>query len=769
MISIAAVVAVGIMTVLTMRGTYESLVHSRDRYYRAARLPDVWAQLERAPEPVRRRIERLEGVAAVETRVTFTATLDVPGVDAPALGRLVSVPEHRRPMLAELHLRTGRYLAAGRRDEVIVSENFAEANSFVPGDTLRAIINGRLRKLVIVGTAISPEYTYAVPPGALYPDDERYAIIWMSREVLGPAYDMAGAFNEVALTFAPGADANQIIARLDRVLEPYGGLGGYGRADQPSYQILENELAQNRTMGTVVPAVFLGIAAFLLNLVLGRMIATQRSEIAVLKAFGYSNLQVGRHYLRFAMLAVLVGAVVGILTGVWLGRNMVELYGDFFDFPTLRYDMSWTLVAIAGGVSALAAALGALGAVRRAVVLPPAEAMRPEPPASFRPGLFERIGLGRLLPTAGRLILRNVERRPIRSALSAVGVAFAVAILVIGMFMFDSVQYMMDLQFRVAQREDLSINFNRPLSESVRYDLAHLEGVTRVEPFRAVPVRLRAGHRNRETAILGFQPGAQLRRIVTAEGGTQPVPPEGLILSALLAEQLELSTGDMVTVEVLEGSRRTARIPVTAVVEDFLGVSGYMGLDALHRLAGGGRALSGAYLKVTSDARSELNARLKELPVVAGVASPGQVLASFEEQLAQGLFIAVFFMLGFSGVIAVAVIYNGARISLSERGRELASLRVLGFSRREVAVLLFGEQGLITLLAIPLGWAIGYALAAAVVAGLQTETFRIPFVVSVQTFVWAAAGTIASAVLSGWLVGRRLDRMDLIEVLKTRE
>jgi putative ABC transport system permease protein len=260
------------------------------------------------------------------------------------------------------------------------------------------------------------------------------------------------------------------------------------------------------------------------------------------------------------------------------------------------------------------------------------------------------------------MILRNVERRPIRSALSAVGVAFAVAILVIGMFMFDSVQYMMDLQFRVAQREDLSITFNRPLSERVRYDLAHLDGVTRVEPFRTVPVRLRAGHRNRETAIVGLQPGAQLRRIVTAEGGTQPVPPEGLILSALLAKQLELSTGDIVTVEVLEGSRRTARIPVTGVVEDFLGVSGYMGLDALHRLAGGGRALSGGYLKVARDARSELNARLKELPVVAGVASPGQVLASFEEQLAQGLFIGVFFMLGFSGVIAVAVIYNGARI-----------------------------------------------------------------------------------------------------------
>ena len=367
------------------------------------------------------------------------------------------------------------------------------------------------------------------------------------------------------------------------------------------------------------------------------------------------------------------------------------------------------------------------------------------------------------------MILRNVERTPVRSLISAVGVAFAVAILVIGLFMFDGVDYMMDLQFRVAQREDLSLTFNQPLSQRVRYDLAHLEGVTRVEPFRAVPVRLRAGHRERETGITGLEPGGRLRQIVTAGGGTQPIPPEGLVLSSYLADQLDIETGDVITVEVLEGERRTARVPVAGVVEDFLGVSAYMTLDALNRLVRGGRAISGAYLAVQEGERAALNARLKQLPVVAGVASPAQMLESFEAQLAEGLFIGVFFILGFSGVISFSVIYNGARVSLSERGRELASLRVLGFSRREVAVLLFGEQALTTLLGIPLGWALGYGLAAAVSAGLQTETYRIPLIVNPSTFLWAALITIGAAVVSGLIVRRRLDRMDLIEVLKTRE
>jgi putative ABC transport system permease protein len=768
-LSIAAVVAVGIMTVLTLRGTYESLSASRAAYYRQARFPDAWARLERAPESLRRRIERLPGVAAVETRVQLTATLDVPGLEAPALGQFLSIPEQRRSMLADLHLESGRYLAPGRRDEVIVSANFAIANGFQPGDRLRALINGRSRELEIVGTAISPEYVYAVPPGGLYPDDARYGIVWMSRRALGPAYDMEGAFNEVMVTFAPGADPDAVMARLDRLLAPFGGLGAFGREDQVSHQILDSELKSNRTTGTVIPVVFLLVAAFLLNIVLGRMIATQRTEIAVLKAFGYSGLEVGWHYLRFALAAVLIGTLAGVVLGYWLGRQMVALYADFFDFPQLRFVLHWQLVVLAGGLSALAAAAGALAAVRRAVMLPPAEAMRPEPPASFRPGPFERLGLGRWLPAAGRMILRNVERTPLRSLLSAVGVAFAVAILVIGLFMFDGVERMMDLQFHVAQREDLSLTFNRPLSQRVRHELEHLAGVTRVEPNRTVPVRLHAGHRQEATAITGVRPGARLRRIVDADGQIQRLPPEGLVMSALLADRLGVATGDTVTVEVLEGERRRARVVVAGVVEDFMGLSVTMDLDALDRLVRGGRALTGAYLAVDRHERSRLYRRLKRLPVVAGVASPDQMLASFEEQLQEGLFISIFFMLGFSAVIAVAVVYNGARVALSERGRELASLRVLGFTRREVAVLLLGEQALVTLLAIPLGWVLGYALAAAIAAGLQTESYRIPLVVSTRTFLTAGGLTVLSAALSGAIVRRRLNRLDLIAVLKTRE
>jgi putative ABC transport system permease protein len=503
--------------------------------------------------------------------------------------------------------------------------------------------------------------------------------------------------------------------------------------------------------------------------VLGRMIATQRTEIAVLKAFGYDNLAVGRHYLRFALAAVAAGAVVGSGLGVWLGGQMVQMYTEYFRFPDLRYVLRPGLVVLAVGVSATGAALGALGAVRRAVKLPPAEAMRPEPPARFQPGWIERAGIGAVLPAAGRMILRNIERQPLRSALSAVGVAFSVAILVVGMFMFDGATFMMEQQFGKTQREDLSVSFNHPLPLSVRYDLSHLEGVTRVEPFRAVPVRLRAGHLEQEAAITGLEPETRLRRIVSARGEVQPLPAEGVVLSRMLADQLGVETGERVEVEVLEGERRRQAVRVTGVVEDFIGVSAYMRLGALHRLVRGPRVASGAWLQVEEGARGQLGEALKGLPVVASVASPAEMLRVFEEQLQDSLFVSVFFMLVFSAVIAGAVVYNGARVALSERGRELASLRVLGFSRAEVAVLLLGEQGMISLVAIPLGWLIGYLLAAAVVAGVATESYRIPLVVSTGTYLYSALATLTAAAASGWVVRRQLDRLDLVEVLKSRE
>lgn len=769
LLSIGLVVATGVVTVVTMRGAYEALFEARAEYYRDYRLADVWSTLERAPETVRARILEIPGVSAVDTRVSSFATLDLPWLDAPGTGLFISVPDRGRATLNDIHLTRGRFLSPGRSDEVIASESFFVANDLRLGDGVVAVLNGRRTALTIVGTAISPEHSYSVPPGALYPEDDRYGVFWMTRTVLGSVLDSGDSFTEVSLTLGPGASEVAVIEGLNRILEPYGGLGAYGRDRQLSYQILDVEITQTRTMGTVIPIVFLGVAAFLLNLVLGRLIATQRTEIGTLKAFGYTQMEVGVHYLSYAVVAVGIGTILGALGGIWAGSAMVGLYAEFFKFPTLEYRLSATLVLIGSVTSLTAAVAGGWAAVRRATRLTPAEAMRPEPPPRFDPGWLERAGVGNLLPTGGRLILRNMERRPGRSLVSSLGVAFSVAILVVGTFMFDGISLMMELQFGVAQREDLSVAFNRPLSAAAILDVGNLEGVRRVEAFHSVPVRLTAGHRERELALTGLESGSELRSIVDADGRVHPLPLFGVVLSTFVADELQVGGGDEVGVEVLTGRRASGRLPVARVVEDFLGSSAYVTLDVLTALTGDGPLVSGAYLLTDGALEDHLNNRLKQTPVVASVVSPRAMLRSFREQLEETLYVSIGFMLGFASIISVAVIYNGTRIALSERGRELASLRVLGFTRREVATLLLGEQAVITALAIPVGCLIGYTLSAAVLAGLASETYRVPLVVSGRTYLLAAGATIVAAAASGWLVRRRLDRMDLISVLKTRE
>lgn len=769
MLSITLVVAAGIMTVLTMRGGYESLRISQESYYAQTRFPDVWSGVKRAPRGLEDRLERIPGVSAVDSRVTFMARLDLPELDVPGMGFFVSIPDHGEPELGGLVLVDGRLPELGAVDEAVVSRTFADARGLVPGDTIRAILNGRARTLRAVGTAVSPEHSYSVPPGSLYPDDARYGVFWMRRRVLAALFDMDGAFNEVVLDLAPGAREAAVIARVDELLEPYGGQGAYPREDQFSHVVIQGELDQNRVMGTAIPGVFLGVAAFLLHIVLSRLIATQRTQIGVLKAFGYSDGEVSRHYLGVAAVAAGAGTVIGAVAGVWLGRTFVELYGQYFNFPDLVYVLSLPLLATAAFVTLGAAGLGALQGVRAAARLPPAEAMRAEAPPSFTPGAAERGGLGRVLPPAGLMILRSLERRPVRALLSSLGVACSVAILVMGMFIFDGVSFMMRLQFEMAQREDLQVSFLEPVDAAVQYELARLEGVSAVELYRMEPARLRAGHREREVAIQGLPLGSRLRRIVVDEDDVRPVPAAGLVMSAILAERLDAQVGDTLRVELLEGRRAHGPVPVAAVVEDFLGVSAIMSREALDDLAGGPRMASGAFLAVHLSDRDRLLAQIEAAPTVASVQSPRMTLDNFEAQLEESLYVAVAFLLGFAGLIAVAVIYNGARIALSERGRELASLRVLGFRRGEVSVLLLGEQAVVTLLAIPAGWGLGYLFSLGVANAIRTETYRIALVVAPRTYILSTLITLVAAAGSGWIVRRRIDKMNLISVLKTRE
>jgi putative ABC transport system permease protein len=767
--AIATVMACGVALLLLSRSMLHSLELTQSAYYERYHFADVFASLKRAPESLSDRIAEIPGVAQVQTRIVVGVNLSLAGQTEPSSGRILSLPEGRPPLLNQLFLRSGRWLQMRRDDEVLASEAFVLANDLEVGDRISAVINGRRKHLRIVGVVLSPEYIYEIKPGDLMPDNRHFGVFWMNRESLATAYDLDGAFNDVSLGLLRGASVPDVLDRLDVLLEPYGGLGAYDRTDQLSHQFVDNEIEQNRTMGLFAPSIFLGVSAFLVNVVMSRTINSQREQIAALKAFGYSDLEVGWHYVKLVLLIVLVAIGMGIPLGAWFGREVTQMYAKLFHFPHFTYRLHYAVILAAVGVSASAAVLGCLGSVLRAVRLPPAEAMRPEAPAGFGPTLLERMGLGRLVPPIALMVLRELERHPIKTLCSTLAIALATAVLVLGNFFDDAVGSMMDTQFNRVQRYDVSVVTTEAVADRAIYELARMPGVLKCEGNRAASARVRAGPRSRRVAILGIDPHDRLLGLVSMDGREAQLPATGLLVSQKLAEVLDVQVGDWVEAEFLVGKRPHCRIQISATLQDFVGLSAYLPRQTLHQLLREGPVVTGANLLVDPLRVTPLYRELKETPQIAGVLVKQHAVESFNATIAENLGIMKTINLLFACAIAVGVVYNSARISLAERGRELGTLRVLGFTRGEISAILLGELAMVTLMAIPVGMALGYAMAWAMCHSINQELFRFPLVISRYTYTFAAVAVAVAAMGSGLIVRRGLDRLDLVAVLKSSE
>lgn len=768
-LAVALVMACGLAMMIMARSLIHSLDSIRREYYEAHRFADLFAQLKRAPLSLADRIRALPGVAAVQPDLSAQITLDLPDLDEPASGLVRSLPEPTETALNRLFLRRGRWLRPGGKGEVLVGEAFALANRLNPGDRLTLLLNGRREEFEIAGIVLSPEFVFESRPGAALPDNRTYGIFWMPYDAVAAAFDLDGAFNHVTLTLAPGASARPVIAALDHLLEPYGGRGAHGRADHPSHIRVSDEIRILETLSIGFPLIFLSVAAFMTNAVLSRLLTLQREQIAILKAFGFSNRQVALHYLKFAFFIVSGGTVVGALGGVALGHQLVGMYEMFFRFPRLEFRLDAVAVVAALAVGTLAALAGVLGAVRRAARLPPADAMRPEPPSSFRPAWIERTGIAHLFSHSFRIAVRNVERRPMQALFTVAGLSLATGILIVPNTFRDSVAELLGFQWDVVQRQDLNLGLVEPASDRILHDLARLPGVLAVEPVRGTPVRLRYGHRHRQLALTGLPTETRHGRIIESGYREVPVPENGLVISRKLAEVLGVRTGESVVVEFLEGRRPTHTLPVVGLADDLTGISAYLALRQLNRLLGDGDLVSGASFTIDKARRAEFLHALKGIPRVGWVGIKESLRANFSKTTAASINLIQSIYLTFATVVAFGVVYNNARISLAERSRELATLRVVGFSQREVGAVILTELTLLALVAVPIGLLLGTGFATVIVGMVNTETVRLPLLITLRNYAFATTTVAVASALSALIVLRRLRQLNLVSALRAPE
>ena len=767
--AIALVMACGVATLILGVGSHASLEGSRDAYYERNRFAHVFATVTRAPNWLEAEIERIPGVAAVETRIKKIAIIDVPGLIEPASGIFVSLPDVTPQVLNTLYMRIGRTPTPGSDREIVVNEAFAEAHGFRLGDTFSAILNGKSRTLVIVGIALSPEFIYAIGPWDVVPDNRRLAVAWMSEEALAAAYDLEGAFSDVTVQLLRDGSQDLVIDELDALLSDYGSRGAYPRKDQISHAFVDAELQQLEVMSRVLPPIFLLVAAFLVNMTMNRLIALEREQIGLLKALGYGAVPIASHYLKFVAAIALIGTVIGAVAGTWLGTGLTRLFGNFYHFPFLIFDRDPSIYVIATLVAVASAVAGALKAVLSVAGLAPAVAMRPPAPPVYKRSLVERSGILDGLEQSRMMVVRNLLRWPVRAAMTSLGMAFAVAVLIASLWPLDSVDFMIDVTYFQSERQDASINFSEIQPYAALFEARRLPGVLTAEPYRSLDVRVTHGHLERRVGLMGKPVWADLSRVLDRSLEPIRVPETGVTLTEMLAQLLEAEIGDLVEVEVLDGASRIVEVPVTAIAQGYMGLSAFMNIDEVNRLNREAAVITGVHLSIDDGDREALLSRLKEIPSASFIALQKVSLEKFKETIAENIGISTAVYTGLAMIIAFGVVYNAARISLSERGRELASLRVLGFTRGEVSTILLAELAILTLLAQPVGWLLGYLFAAGMVQGFESELYRIPFVIAPKTFAFASLVVAGAAVISALLVRRRIDRLDMIEVLKTRE
>lgn len=768
-LAISLLIACGVSVTVMAHSAQKALRASQERYYADTRFAHVFATAERAPLHLVSRLGAIEGVTAVDARVQQGGLMQAPGLFRPAVARVISLPDEGAPALNRIVLAQGRLPAPDRTDEAVALRTFLDAAGVSIGDRLTATLNGRRLTFTVVGSALSPEFVYLPSPESMMPDDAHQGVFWMPRAAVERAAGLDGAFNAVALTVAAGTPERAVIDAVDRILAPYGGAPAYGRADQVSNAFIESEFDELSTSAAIIPPVFLAVAAALVHLVIGRLVDVEREQIGLLKAFGYRDAEAALSYVRLAAAIGLLGAVGGGIMGAWFAAGLTNLYADYMRFPVLDPSFSWIAFAVSSVASIIAAMVGSGLAVRRAVRLSPAAAMQPPRPAVFRRGLLDRIGVERFLDQPSRIIARNLERFPVRAVLTIVGLAAGLSLLVGTQFMFHALDEVLDNAYYRSQRWSDAVGYAEPRDARSLGETRRLPGVFAAEPVRIAAARVSANGLDERVMLTGLEPGALMARPLDAEERPIPFQGRGVVISRALGVKLGVRPGETLRLEVTEGRRPAADLPVTALAEDYSGLAVYMARSELNRLMADGDLATGAQLLVAPDRRAEFYRAIDRTPMIVGASSRDDTVANWRLVMTEAFRLSITVYVGFAGAIAFGVAYNTGRIQLAERSRDLATLHVLGFSHGDCAFILLGELLLLAVVAIPLGFVGGDLFVKLLVSAFQSDLFRLPTDLTGATYGTALAVYMAAVAVAAVIVGQHIWKLDLVAVLKTRE
>ncbi len=774
LLAVTSIIAVGVACMVTLGSSYRNLSEAKQLYYAQCQMADFSIELKKAPLSALDEIAAWPEVASIRPRIRQYAAVDLEGVAEPLNGLVLSLPDRKQPVLDDIVLRQGGYFTDRRDNEVIVNEAFARYHRLRPGQWIKLLLNNQQQELFIVGTSISSEFVYLLGSGSITPDPKRFGVFYLKRSFAEEVFDFKGSANQVLgrLSATAGGNPNEVLRRAEERLADYGVFTTTALEDQMSNKFLSQEIKGLKSFAVVTPTMFLAVAALVLNVLLMRLAQQQRMIIGTLKALGYSDRQVFWHYLKLGLAVGMAGGFIGCAWGWWMADGMTNMYHSFFQFPDLKNRFHWDVHLTGIAVSVGCAVLGCIRGSRAVLKLQPAAAMRPNPPRSGKAIILERAGwLWKSLSTGWRMVFRNLFRSRLRTLAGIFGAAMGGSVLVNGFMMEKSIRYFLDFQFQNVLRSDYDLTFKDERERDAVAEVAKLPGVDRAEPLLNVACTFGNGPHRKKGAITGLNSDARLTVPRDRDGNPVRIPAHGLAMTRIMAEQLHSKVGDWVTVEPVKGEKAVRRAPVVEISDSYLGTAVYADIRYLSRLIGEEFAVSGVQVLGDNNPanRKAFFRALKQIPALQSIAGRRDMVRTLDETLVNNQRVIIDVILLFSGIVFFGSILNSSLISLAERQREIATLRVLGYGPWEIGSLLFRESMIATLIGTLVGMPLGYLLTVVTAATYASDMFRLPIITTPEIWLQTLAFAIVFALLSHFAVQYAVHKMDWLDALKAQE
>jgi putative ABC transport system permease protein len=770
----AVIIAVGISLYIGITTAFFNLSQSQQGFYQDNNFADYYFYVVRAPESILKQVERVPGVSLASGRIQK----DVPVLKENQERATVRLTSYGLPLekgVNGIELMQGRFFIpypAGGGIEAMLNSAYFEANGLAFGDTIDIVADNRKYPIKIVGTAAGPEFTYIMKDAAnMMPDHETFGIMMLPLNQAQHLFHLPGQFNQVLVQFAPGVDQDAVVQSIKDILAPYGNLASFPRKDQLSHAALEGELEGLEAISAFLPLVFLSIAAAIQFVILRRMIKSQRSQIGIMKALGFHNAQIIVHFSSYAILVCAGGAAFGIGTGVLMASYFSDLYAMFFNLPRAIGGVNYQVILYSILLSLGVGALAGFSASRPVLSINPAESMRPLPPTSSSRSLVENWNwLWTGLSSSWKMAFRTISRNRFRMLVSILGISSAVALLILSMFTNDAVDYLMDQHFNRESNYDYMLSFNHPIKESELLDISRLEGVGLLEGYFTLPIRVHLQGSSDEDVLVGIHPSSTLKQPTREDGTFIPIPQEGMVISRRAAERLGLQVGDTVQLETLLGlgPNRYAQLKIVAVNYQLFGNESYVSLAQANRILQESQLINGALMKVDPKQAAIIEKELSDMTGINSIVSRQKERDNIMSMMDSMIYM-VSVMIMFSVILGFVIVYNSAVMSFNERKRELASLLTIGFTRQEVAVIMWKETIPQALPALLLGLPLGKFLAELYFGSVQFDMWYMPVVIYPLSYALAALGGLVFVILGQWAASRGIKKLDIIELSKNTD